>query len=150
MKGMSKQLNIPQMQRILMDFEKESSSMDMKEEMMSDAVDDVMEDDEENEEEEGDKILREVLDEIGVSVGQQVRLLLCSSCCTFTYIALLLVSRSLEMRRLHWAPTQKQSQNRGNGSPSAKALLVAVFQAHQRRQQILVEGTTICKRGWTV
>jgi len=46
--------------------------MDMKEEMMSDAVDDVMEDDAEDEEEEGDKILREVLDEIGVNLSQQV------------------------------------------------------------------------------
>lgn len=45
--------------------------MDMKEEMMSDAVDDVM-DEEEDEEEEGDKILKEVLDEIGVGLSQQV------------------------------------------------------------------------------
>jgi charged multivesicular body protein 2A len=53
------------------EFEKESSTMDMKEEMMSDAVDDVMAD-EEDEEEEGDKILKEVLDEIGVDLSQQV------------------------------------------------------------------------------
>lgn len=46
--------------------------MDMKEEMMSDAVDDVM-DDEMDEEEEGDKILKEVLDEIGVGLSQEVR-----------------------------------------------------------------------------
>jgi len=45
--------------------------MDMKEEMMSDAVDDVM--DEEEEEEEGDKILKEVLDEIGVNLAHEVR-----------------------------------------------------------------------------
>lgn len=54
------------------DFEKESSMMDMKEEMMSDAVDDVMDDEAEDEEEEGDKILRQVLDEIGVDLSQQV------------------------------------------------------------------------------
>lgn len=42
MSMMSRQMNIPAMQRILMEFEKESSMMDMKEEMMSDAVDDVM------------------------------------------------------------------------------------------------------------
>lgn len=53
--------------------------MDMKEEMMSDAVDDVMDDEAEGEgeEEEGDKVLREVLDEIGVSMGQMVRPVLC-------------------------------------------------------------------------
>ena len=45
--------------------------MDMKEEMMSDAVDDVM-DDEGEEEEEGDNILKQVLDEIGVDLSQQV------------------------------------------------------------------------------
>lgn len=47
--------------------------MDMKEEMMSDAVDDAMDaEGEEEEEVEGDRILKEVLDEIGISVGQQV------------------------------------------------------------------------------
>lgn len=69
---MNRGLNLPAIQRIMTDFEKESSMMDMKEEMMSDAVDDVM-DEEEDEEEEGDKILKEVLDEIGVGLSQQVR-----------------------------------------------------------------------------
>lgn len=50
--------------------------MDMKEDMMSEAVDDVM-DQEEDEEEEGDKILKEVLDEIGVSLSQQVSISNC-------------------------------------------------------------------------
>lgn len=64
-----------QIQKIMMDFEKESATMDMKEEMMSDAVDDAMDQEGEDEEEvEGDRILKEVLDEIGVSIGQQVRL----------------------------------------------------------------------------
>jgi len=43
MVGMSRNMNIPAMQKILMEFEKESGAMDMKEEMMNDAVDDVME-----------------------------------------------------------------------------------------------------------
>lgn len=43
MKGMSRTMNLPQIQRIMMEFEKEMDSMDMKEEMMSDAVDNVME-----------------------------------------------------------------------------------------------------------
>lgn len=71
---MGRQMNLPQIQRILQEFEKESSTMDMKEEMMSDSIDDVMEDEGEGEEEEGDRILDEVLAEIGISVGQQVRL----------------------------------------------------------------------------
>jgi division protein CdvB (Snf7/Vps24/ESCRT-III family) len=58
------------------EFEKESQTMDMKEEMMGDAVDDVMDDEAEGEgeEEEGDKILKEVLDEIGINTSQMVSL----------------------------------------------------------------------------
>jgi charged multivesicular body protein 2A len=54
------------------DFEKESVTME--EEMMSDAVDDAMEgeDEGEGEEMEGDKILKEVFDEIGMSMNESV------------------------------------------------------------------------------
>ncbi|KAI5475519.1 SNF7 family protein, charged multivesicular body protein 2A [Pseudohyphozyma bogoriensis] len=70
---MSRQMNLPQIQRILTEFERESSQMDMKEEMMGESIDDVMEDGEgEGEEEQSDKILEEVLAEIGISVGQQL------------------------------------------------------------------------------
>ncbi|EJD05664.1 vacuolar sorting protein DID4 [Fomitiporia mediterranea MF3/22] len=72
MGAMNKGLNLPSIQRIMNEFEKESATMDMKEEMMSDAVDDVMNDEVEDEEEEGDKILKEVLDEIGVDLSQQL------------------------------------------------------------------------------
>lgn len=71
---MNRGMNLPGIQKIMNEFERESSMMDMKEEMMSETVDDVM-DAEEDEEEEGDKILKEVLDEIGVSLAQQVRAL---------------------------------------------------------------------------
>lgn len=71
MASMNRGLNLPAIQRIMNEFERESSMMDMKEEMMSDAVDDVM-DEEDDEEEEGDKILKEVLDEIGVNLSQQL------------------------------------------------------------------------------
>src|ERR1700761_8303502 len=64
MAAMNRGLNLPQIQRIMNEFEKESSMMDMKEEMMSDAVDGVMEDDEEDEEIEREKILQQVLEEI--------------------------------------------------------------------------------------
>lgn len=69
---MNRGMNLPAISKIMNEFEKESSMMDMKEEMMSDAIDDVMEDDLEDEEEEGDKILRQVLDEIGVDLSQKV------------------------------------------------------------------------------
>jgi charged multivesicular body protein 2A len=68
---MNRGLNLPGIQKIMNDFEKESSMMDMKEEMMSETVDDVM-GEEEDEEEEGDKILKEVLDEIGIGLAHEV------------------------------------------------------------------------------
>lgn len=75
MAAMNKGMNLPAIQRIMAEFDKENGTMDLKETMMSDAVDDVMDTELEDEEEEGDKILKEVLDEIGVDLSQQV----CSS-----------------------------------------------------------------------
>lgn len=47
---MFRQLNLPQIQKILQDFEKQSEIMDMKEEVMNDAIDDAMEDEADDEE----------------------------------------------------------------------------------------------------
>jgi len=71
MSAMNRGMNLPAISKILMEFERESDMMDMKEGMMSDSVDDVM-DDMEEEEEEGDKILKQVLDEIGVDLSQKL------------------------------------------------------------------------------
>eukprot|EP00842_Homolaphlyctis_polyrhiza_P005428 jgi/Hompol1/5887/HPOL_002601-RA len=70
MRSMNKQINLPQITKIMMDFEQESEMMDMKEEMMSDAIDDVMED--EDDEAESDQIVNQVLDEIGISLNQSL------------------------------------------------------------------------------
>jgi charged multivesicular body protein 2A len=74
MASMNRGLNLPGIQKIMDDFSRESAQMDMKEEMMTDAVDDVMEDDDEleDEETEGGRILKEVLDEIGVDLSQKL------------------------------------------------------------------------------
>lgn len=45
-----RQLNLPQIQRILQEFEKQSEVMDMKEEVMNDAMDDAMDDEADEEE----------------------------------------------------------------------------------------------------
>ncbi|KAF8974867.1 ESCRT-III subunit protein did4, partial [Entomortierella lignicola] len=66
MGAMNRNMNLPQIQRIMMEFEKESEIMDMKEEMMSESIDDAME--EEEDEEEEDAIVNQVLDEIGIDV----------------------------------------------------------------------------------
>ena len=67
MMNMNKQMNLPQIQQILHEFEKQSEIMDMKEELINDAIDDAMED--EGDEEEGDAIVSQVLDELGLQLS---------------------------------------------------------------------------------
>lgn len=50
MASMNRQLNLPQIQRILQEFEKQSEIMDMKEDVMNEAIDDAMEGDDDEEE----------------------------------------------------------------------------------------------------
>lgn len=50
MATMNRQLNMPQIQKILQEFEKQSEIMDMKEEMMNDSIDEAMEGDDDEEE----------------------------------------------------------------------------------------------------
>jgi response regulator of citrate/malate metabolism len=66
---MNKQMNLPALQRIAMEFEKENDIMDQRQEMMDDAIDDAtgMEDEEESED-----VVNQVLDEIGIDLGQAV------------------------------------------------------------------------------
>ncbi|OUM69054.1 hypothetical protein PIROE2DRAFT_3120 [Piromyces sp. E2] len=70
MKTMNKQINLPQINKIMMNFEKESELMDIKEEMMNDAIDNVME--EEDDEEESENIVNQIFDEIGISLNQEL------------------------------------------------------------------------------
>lgn len=77
--SMNRQMNLPALQRIAMEFEKENDIMDQRQEMMDDAIDDVtgLEDEEESEE-----VVNQVLDEIGIDLGSAVCALICS---TFMY-----------------------------------------------------------------
>ena len=47
---MNKKMNLPQIQKIMMEFEKQNETMGMKEEMMEDAMDDAFADDEDSDE----------------------------------------------------------------------------------------------------
>jgi charged multivesicular body protein 2A len=62
-------MNLPALQRIAMEFEKENDIMDQRQEMMDDAIDDAtgLEDEEESED-----VVNQVLDEIGIDLGQAV------------------------------------------------------------------------------
>lgn len=66
---MNRQMNLPALQRIAQEFEKENDIMDQRQEMMDDAIDDAtgMEDEEESED-----VVNQVLDEIGIDLGQAV------------------------------------------------------------------------------
>ncbi|CAL1528951.1 unnamed protein product [Lymnaea stagnalis] len=70
MAAMNKQMKLPQIQKIMMEFEKQSEIMDMKEEMMSDAIDDALGD--EDDEEESDAIVSQVLDELGLQMADEM------------------------------------------------------------------------------
>jgi charged multivesicular body protein 2A len=78
---MNRQMNLPALQRIAMEFEKENDIMDQRQEMMDDAIDDAtgMEDEEESED-----VVNQVLDEIGIDLGQAVRCSILSNK-TFAY-----------------------------------------------------------------
>merc|ERR1719283_497329 len=67
---MNKQMKLPEIQKIMQEFEKQSEIMDMKEEMMNDVIDDAMGDD--DEEEESDAIVNQVLDELGLQLTDQL------------------------------------------------------------------------------
>jgi len=66
--SMNRQMNLPALQRIAMEFERENDVMDQRQEMMDDAIDEAT--GMEGEEEEGEDIVKEVLDEIGVDLNQ--------------------------------------------------------------------------------
>uniref|UniRef100_A0A8P4GJN7 Charged multivesicular body protein 2a n=1 Tax=Dicentrarchus labrax TaxID=13489 RepID=A0A8P4GJN7_DICLA len=70
MATMNRQLKLPQIQKIMMEFERQSEIMDMKEEMMNDAIDDAMGD--EDDEDESDAIVSQVLDELGLSLSDEL------------------------------------------------------------------------------
>lgn len=68
--SMNRSMNLPALQRIAMEFERENDIMDQRQEMMDDAIDDVtgLEDDEA----ESDEVVAQVLDEIGVKLNEDL------------------------------------------------------------------------------
>lgn len=87
MSTMNKKMNLPEIQKIMMEFEKQSEMMDMKEELMDDAIDSALGDD--DDEIEGfffsilililskvcvnrDRIVNQVLDELGIELSNEL------------------------------------------------------------------------------
>lgn len=65
---MNRQMNLPQIQRIIQEFQKQTDMVDMKEEMINDVMDDVFEED--TDEQESDQVVNKVLDELGIEMNQ--------------------------------------------------------------------------------
>jgi len=70
MAQMNNRMKMPQLQKIMMDFERQSEMLDMKTEMMDDAVDDAMAGS--DDEEESEAIVKEVLDELGLQMNEEL------------------------------------------------------------------------------
>ncbi|KAL7541155.1 hypothetical protein ACHAWF_006870 [Thalassiosira exigua] len=68
MKKMNKAVDVPAINKMMADFERENMKSEMMQEMMGDAIDDVME----NDEEEEDRIVGQVLDEIGIDMSEGI------------------------------------------------------------------------------
>lgn len=67
--SMNRSMNLPALQRIAMEFERENDIMDQRQEMMDDAIDDAMD---VGAEEEGEEVVEQVLEEIGVDLTSAV------------------------------------------------------------------------------
>ncbi|KAF4716196.1 Charged multivesicular body protein 2A [Perkinsus olseni] len=68
MARMNKQLNLPQLQKIMQEFQDETEKMGLTEEVMGDTIDDVL--GEVGDEEEEEAIVGQVLEEIGVDMNE--------------------------------------------------------------------------------
>ncbi|CCF46013.1 Snf7 family protein, partial [Colletotrichum higginsianum] len=62
---MNRSMNLPALQRIAMEFERENDIMDQRQEMMDDVMDDAMD---VGADEEGEEVVEQVLEEIGVDL----------------------------------------------------------------------------------
>lgn len=110
--SMNRQMNLPALQRIAMEFERENEVMDERQEMMDDAIDEAT--GMEGEEEEGEDIVKEVLDEIGVDLGQSVcSPRLSSRCIQWT-----------DRSQNSWVKHPQRSRKRPQGRPLSRKRLV--------------------------
>lgn len=70
MHSMNKAVDVPALTKMMAEFEKENAKTEIMQEIMGDTLDDALAD--ENTEEEEDRIVSQVLDEIGISFGEEL------------------------------------------------------------------------------
>jgi division protein CdvB (Snf7/Vps24/ESCRT-III family) len=69
MVAMNKKADLPQMQKILREFQRQSEKLEMNQEVMGDVLDDSLDDEDEEEQQ---AIVNQVLDEIGIHLADQL------------------------------------------------------------------------------
>ena len=67
---MNKAVDAPAINKMMADFERENARTEMMQEIMGDAIDDALGDGDQEDEE--DRIVSQVLDEIGISLGSEI------------------------------------------------------------------------------
>ncbi|KAH8859125.1 Charged multivesicular body protein 2a [Schistosoma japonicum] len=70
LREMNSSMNLPQLQRVMMEFEKQTEIMDMKEEMISDAIDSTI--GEPDDLEDSEAVVEKVLEELGIDLNAQL------------------------------------------------------------------------------
>ncbi|CAH8841819.1 unnamed protein product [Trichobilharzia szidati] len=70
MRRMNASMQLPQVQRIMMEFEKQTEMMEMKEEMMNDVIDDAIGED--TDVDDSENIVNKVLEELGIDLNAQL------------------------------------------------------------------------------
>ena len=68
MRKMNKAVDVPRINKMMAEFEKENMKSEMMQEMMGDAIDSAMD----NDEEEEDRVVAQVLDEIGIAMSEGI------------------------------------------------------------------------------
>jgi charged multivesicular body protein 2A len=72
MRKMNEAVNVPTIAKMMAEFEKENARTEMMQEVMGDAIDDALGAGDYEAEEEEDRIVGQVLDEIGISFGEEL------------------------------------------------------------------------------
>ncbi len=126
--SMNRSMNLPALQRIAMEFEKENDIMDQRQEMMDDAIDDVtgLED-----EAEGEEVVEQVLEEIGIDLKNAV-----------SWQKLYHFARGYTYSSYRWAKLLKVWRARLWQRARLPKLLVGA-------EAVLIRETTISKPDWT-
>lgn len=95
--SMNRTMNLPSLQRIAMEFERENDIMEQRQEIMDEVTDDALD---VGLEEEGDEVVEQVLEEIGVDLSQAVGSTYTPRACSVSHHGSLTIYGSSLARRL--------------------------------------------------